>query len=149
VEARTPQVITSIIAQVVFHWRAHYPCAASKRGRMGFRGSASRRDLLKRVEPTSRAKYVAFTTLLDPRRCRATAPRARLAVCGGAAPRRSDAPVDNPRGRTSTAKRCHPERCPDAVGGALEVRLQRLKSIVKITLTEKPADNMESAAPHE
>ena len=42
-------------------------CAASRRGRWSSRGSASRSaELLKRVEPTSKAKYVAFTTLRRP-----------------------------------------------------------------------------------
>ncbi len=43
--------------------------AASRPGRWSFRGSAFRlKDVIDRVQPTSRAKFVKFTTLVDPTR---------------------------------------------------------------------------------
>ena len=64
-------------------------------------------DVLKRVEPTRRAKYVEFPTLLDPEQMPGTAPAVpRLAVRRGPAHRRGDAPADDPRGGTLRRGRC-------------------------------------------
>jgi len=99
------------------------------------------------VEPTSRAKYVAFTTLLDP----AQMPEQRrrvldLAVCGGPAPRRSDAPADNFLAVGLYGKALPTQNgCPLRVGGALEVRLQRHQvDREDHAHREAAADNMES-----
>ena len=64
-------------------------------------------DLLKKVEPTSKAKYVAFETLRRPGEMPGQRQSgAGVAVRRGPAPRRGDAPADDPRRRACTARRC-------------------------------------------
>ena len=85
-------------------------------------------DLVKRVEPTSRAKYVEFTTLHDPADAGPAAGsarrRPRLAVPRGPAAGRGPAPANAARGRALRRGAAEPERRADPVGGAVEVRLQ-------------------------
>ena len=76
-------------------------------------------------EPTTRAKYVAFTTLLAPDQMPGqTTVGARLALRRGAAHRRGDAPAHDPGGRPLRARHAQPGRRAGAPGRALEVRLQ-------------------------
>ena len=82
-------------------------------------------DLLKRVEPTPKAKYVEFTTLQAPDQM----PGQRRPVLDwpyveGPAARRGDAPADDPRRRPVRRGAAEPERRAAAAGRAVEVRLQ-------------------------
>ena len=86
--------------------------------------------LLKRVEPTSQAKYVEFTTLVDPEQFPGQKKgllqlrRPRLALHRGAAPRRGAAPADPAHGRHVRPGAAEPERRADPRGHPVEVRLQ-------------------------
>ena len=82
-------------------------------------------DVLKRFEPTSKAKYVAFTSLADPRQMPGVrSPSARLAVPRGPAHRRGDASADPAGHRHVRQDAAAAERRAVAAGGAVEVRLQ-------------------------
>ena len=82
-------------------------------------------DLIKKCEPTSKAKYVEFTTLYDPKQMPGVrAPRAALAVRRRAAHGRGDAPADAPRRRPLRRGAAEPERRAAAARRAVEVRLQ-------------------------
>jgi DMSO/TMAO reductase YedYZ molybdopterin-dependent catalytic subunit len=74
--------------------------------------------LLARFKPTSRAKYVEFTTLYDPRG------GAQLAVCRGAAHRRGDASPHPHGGRLVRPGAAQPGWCAAAAHRAVEIRLQ-------------------------
>jgi len=81
--------------------------------------------LLEKVEPNSQAKYVAFQTLLDPRRM----PNQRTGVLDwpyveGLAPRRGDAPARNSGNGFVWADATRTGRCTDTSGGAVEVWIQ-------------------------
>ena len=81
--------------------------------------------LLERVEPLSDAKYVAFETLLDPKRMPGQRNgRARLALRRGAADGRGDAPADAAGQRAVWPRLAAAGRRPDPAGRAVEVRLQ-------------------------
>ena len=83
------------------------------------------KDVLARFEPTSKAKYVAFTTLAAPRADARPAPRrARVALPRGAAHRRGDELAPAARDRHVRPRPAQPERRAAAAGGAVEVRLQ-------------------------
>ena len=82
-------------------------------------------DFIKKCEPTSKAKFVEFTTLYDPRRMPGQQqPVLRVAVCRRPADGRSDAPADDPGGRSVRRGPAEPERRAAPAGHALEVRLQ-------------------------
>ena len=82
-------------------------------------------DLIKRFAPTSRAKYVAFKTVLRPAEMPGPAlPGPRLAVRRRVAHRRSHAPAHDPRGRALWPDAAEPERRAAAAGRAVEIRLQ-------------------------
>ena len=103
-------------------------------------------ELIKRVEPTSRAKYVAFTTLLDPEQMPGQQrARAGLAVRRGAAHRRGDAPAGAPGGRASTARRCRTRTARRSGWWCRGSTASRaIKSIVRIRFTESAAaDHLE------
>jgi len=90
--------------------------------------------LLKRVEPTGQAKYVEFTTLVNPgmfSRAEARALRIfpRLAVHGRAAARRGDAPAHPRDGWAVRPGAAQSERRADPRDRAVEVRLQRARSL--------------------
>ena len=82
-------------------------------------------DLIKKCEPTSKAKFVEFTTLFDPKQMPGLrSPRAALAVRRRAADGRGDAPADDPRRRPLRRSAAEPERRAAAARRAVEVRLQ-------------------------
>ena len=63
-------------------------------------------ELIKRVEPTGKAKYVEFVTLADPEQMPGVAPSAGVALRRRPAHGRSHAPADDPVRRACTAKCC-------------------------------------------
>ena len=82
-------------------------------------------SLLKRIEPASTAKFVEFTTLLNPQQMPGQRRAgARVAVHRRTAARRGDAPAHDSRGRTLRRIPAEPERRAHQAGRALEVRLQ-------------------------
>ena len=87
---------------------------------------SARATLLKRLEPTAKAKYVAFTTLLRSRaRCRgSSAPVLDWPYVEGLRMDEAHAPADAPGGRPVRRDAAEPERRAAAAGRAVEVRLQ-------------------------
>ena len=82
-------------------------------------------DFIKKCEPTSKAKFVEFTTLYDPKQMPgARMRRAALAVRRRAAAGRGDAPADDPRRRPLRRSAAEPGRRAAAARRAVEVRLQ-------------------------
>ncbi len=102
-------------------------------------------------EPTSRARYVQFTTLLD----REQLPGQRSDVLEwpyveGLPDRRGDAPSHDAGRGPLRQNAARPERSAHSPGGAVEIRVQGCKSIVSIKLTERqPATSWNRAAPDE
>ena len=96
-------------------------------------------DLLKQVEPTSKAKYVAFATLRRPAEMPGQRQRgARVAVRRRPAHRRGDASADDPRRRASTARRCRTQNgAPLRLVVPWKYGFKGIKSIVRISLVEK------------
>ena len=83
-------------------------------------------DVIKRVEPTSQAPSSSSSsrcTTWAASRCSATE-LARVAVHRRAAPRRGEAPADDPGGRPLRRSAAGAERRADPAGRAVEVRLQ-------------------------
>ncbi len=81
--------------------------------------------LLEQVQPMGAARFVTFESLADPKRMPNVAfVGVGLAVRGGSAAGRSDAPFDHPGGRPLRRDPAAPERRPPPFGGALEIRLQ-------------------------
>ena len=81
--------------------------------------------LLERVEPMGGAKYVAFETLLDPKRM----PGQKRDVLPwpyveGLRMDEAMHPLTHPGGRPVRARAARAERCAAPAGGALEIRLQ-------------------------
>ena len=82
-------------------------------------------ELIKRFKPTSKAKYVEFTTPVRPEADARPARRgARLALRRGPAHRRGHAPADAAGRRPVRQGAAQPERRAAAAGRALEIRLQ-------------------------
>ena len=82
-------------------------------------------EIIKRAEPTSKATFVAFTTLERPNEMFGqNAARARLALRRRAADGRSDAPAHDPVGRALRQDAHEPERRADPSRRAVEVRVQ-------------------------
>ena len=82
-------------------------------------------DFIKNCEPTSKAKYVEFTTLYDPKQMPGLrSAGAALAVRRRAAHGRGDASADDPRGRPLRRSAAEPGRRAAAARRAVEVRLQ-------------------------
>ncbi len=108
-------------------------------------------DLLKRVEPTSRAKYVAFTTLLDPEQM----PEQRRSVLDW--PYAEGLRIDEAMHPLAIlAVGIYGKVLPNQNGAPLRLVVpwkygfKGIKSIVKITLTEQqPTTTWNLAAPHE
>ena len=98
-------------------------------------------DLLKRVEPTVEAKYVEFTTLLDPQQMPGQRrPVLEWPYVEGLRTGRGDAPADASSRSACTARRCRTRT-------ARRIRLvvpwkygfKSIKSIVRIRLVEQAA----------
>src|ERR1700730_6714430 len=81
-------------------------------------------DFIKKCEPTSKAKYVEFTTIYDPKQMPRARPRPPLALPRGAPHGRGDAPADDSRRRSVRRGPTEPERRAAPARGALEVRVQ-------------------------
>ncbi len=82
-------------------------------------------DFIKKLEPTSKAKFVEMTTLLRSAADAGTgAAGAELAVRRGAAAGRSDEPAHDSGRRAVRRSAAEPERRAASAGHALEVRLQ-------------------------
>ena len=81
-------------------------------------------DVIKRFEPTSKAKFVEFTTLLILSRCRATPLCPQVAVCRRSAYGRGHAPIDHPGRGALWRSASQSERRPFTPGRPLEVWLQ-------------------------
>ena len=82
-------------------------------------------DVLKKVEPTSKAKYVAFTTLLRSETDARPAPRVLdWPYVEGLRLDEAMHPLDDPRPSGSTARCCRTRTARPAAGRAVEVRLQ-------------------------
>ena len=109
------------------------------------------RDLIRRVEPTSRAKYIEFTTLLDPAQMPGQRPglraRVRLALCRGLRLDEAMHPL------TLLAVGLYGETLPNQNGAPLRLVVpwkygfKNIKSIVRIrfTRTEPVSSGMHSA----
>ena len=98
--------------------------------------------LAKLVEPTSNAKYVAFQSYYDVKQ---TVRWHRVALCGGIADGRSDAPADAADGRNVRRHSSEPGWRARARGGPVEIRLQEHQIAGQDSLRSRStADHMES-----